>query len=490
MRRVGRFSWSGIVAAGLKVSLVAMLSACAADADLEYSASALLRASPERLDVRRTLAVTDVRILKRFPLARVMDQLARDTRIRKLNGITLFKQWWNTQNPSPVDYSDSSPHCDDEQDALGRPLLNGYPYDCRPSPSEGAQVDCDSFDDPACAYVPIGLFNRFDLAPPDGSDCGQHRIVYAKQTGQTAPRDRNLVIFEAVVPNPTPRRGIMGCQKLVEAWAQLSFIDDIEERADRLERMYFKGSWEFGPVVSFENFGDNEQSKGQIRTNQFMGQTSPPVWTLREFKLLRECDRAGCRAAFVPETVKDNPIGLLFGDPAQDARTGSFQAQLTRDKLSLLVQTSVTDISLKNPEEYNSGQSHSSGSTEMDFATPFATQRAGFRTELWKALGSLGSDVTPEQVVARARTQTCAGCHQLSNNAELGGGLFWPPSLGFVHVSEVAPETVDGSVRYRLSAALTSTFLPVRARVLFDFLESRPLRRRGWGWTIGGRFTH
>jgi hypothetical protein len=472
----------------MALSVLTTVVACGDEEAIDESVSALLRDRPEYLDVRRSLAVTDVPILSRFPLERVMDQLAKDARVKGLRGIDLFRQWWRTQSPRGGDGAEA-PYCDDELDSLGRPSLNGYPYDCRPAPSEGAQASCTSFDDAACAYVPIGLFNRFDLAPPDGADCGQHRIIYAKSTGQTVPLDRNLVIFEAVVPNPSPREGIEGCRKLVEAWAQLSFIEDIEERARRLEHMYFRGSWQFPPVLRFAHFGDNERGAGQIRTNQFMIKAAPFIWTLREFKLRRECERRDCRAVFVPETVKDNPIGLLFGDPAADPRAGAFQQQLVATKLSLLVETTVTDISLKNPEEFNSGQSHSSGSPEMDFATPFAKQR-GLRNQLYRALGALGSDVTPEQVVARARTQTCAGCHQLSNNEALGSGLSWPPSLGFVHVSEVAPETVNGVVRYRISPALTSAFLPVRARVLFDFLQSRPWRRRGWGWSVGGRFTH
>jgi hypothetical protein len=68
--------------------------------------------------------------------------------------------------------------------------------------------------------------------------------------------------------------------------------------------------------------------------------------------------------------------------------------------------------------------------------------------------------------------------------------LFWPASLGFVHVTEETPETVDGQLRYRISPLLTSSFLPTRQRVMLDYLAERPWRRRGRGWTIGGRETH
>jgi hypothetical protein len=465
-----------------------VLAACATEEDEASQLELALLGARDTLDVRRSLAVTDVEILRRFTFKRVMDTLAKDADIRGLSGIALFRQWWDTQNEAPG--STQGPHCNDEVDADGRTLLNSFPYDCRPPPSEGAQATCRSFDDPACAYIPIGLFNRFDLAPDDASHCGEHRIVFAKKTGQDAPRDRNLVIFEAVVANPNPRQGLQGCRRLVEAWAELSFIDNVSARAERLERMYFRGGGGFEPVISFRHFGENPQGWGQVRTNQFMGNTSPAVWTLREFKLLRSCTRRDCTARFEPATAKNNPIGLLFGDPAASPRAAAFQQQLVRDNLSTLAATSLTDISMVTPDTFNSGQSHSSGSTELDYTTPLATQRDGFRAEIWRALGALGSGVTPEQLVLRARTQTCAGCHQLSNDQDLGDGLVWPPSLGFAHVTEVKPETIDNVERYRISALLTSSFLPLRSRVMFDFLKERPCRRRGIGWTLSGRFTH
>ena len=62
--------------------------------------------------------------------------------------------------------------------------------------------------------------------------------------------------------------------------------------------------------------------------------------------------------------------------------------------------------------------------------------------------------------MARAETQSCAGCHQFSNNASLGGGLTWPSSLGFVQVDE----------RSNLSPALHNVFLPHRQQVLQSFV--------------------
>ncbi|MET0287745.1 MAG: hypothetical protein ABW352_24870, partial [Polyangiales bacterium] len=399
--------------------------------------------------------------------------------------LSLFKQWWSTQAPGT-----DGPRCNQEVDAQGRTLLNTFPYDCRPPPSEAAQAACQSLTDPACAYIPIGLFNRFDLAPEDGSTCGEHRILFAKQTGQTVGLDRNLLIFEAVIRNPNPRAGIQGCRPLIEAWAALSFVDNLERRIARLEEIFFQGVGRFPPVISAAHYGDNDRDLGQIRTNQFMIGGAPFIWTLREFKLRKQCSGRNCSLLMLPVTDKTNPIGLLFGDP-RDPRAAAFQDHLVSTNVASLAQTVLTDISMNTPDRFNSGQSHSSGSTEMDYASYFGTQREGVQRKLWQALGTLGSSVTPPQLVERAKTQTCAGCHQLSNNVELGAGAVWPPSLGFVHVSEVMPEQGEDGPRYRVSPLLESTFLPTRSRVMFDFLKERPWRRRGWwGWSVGGRFTH
>jgi hypothetical protein len=163
---------------------------------------------------------------------------------------------------------------------------------------------------------------------------------------------------------------------------------------------------------------------------------------------------------------------------------------MVRNNIATLAATSLTDIAMVTPDEFNTGQSHSSGSDEMKYVEPLATQKDGFQKAIWQALGKVGSKITPEQLAQRALTQTCAGCHQMSNNVELGDGLVWPPSLGFVHVSEVDPEQGEDGPRFRISQLMTTSFLPMRAKVMFDFLKTRPWRQRGWGWTVGGRITH
>ncbi|HEX2674373.1 MAG TPA: hypothetical protein VHM25_26030, partial [Polyangiaceae bacterium] len=169
------------------------------------------------IDVRRSLAVTEQTILSRFSLQRVLTQLATQSGVPGLTATALFQQWWDTQNPAPGVYA--GPHCDDTVTAPYGSTINGYPYLCRDG-AEGAQASCDPFaPNSTCAYIPIGLFNRYDLAPENGAHCGEYRIVYAKTSGITSTSDRNLVIFEASLPNPHPQQGLKGCQQILDTWA-------------------------------------------------------------------------------------------------------------------------------------------------------------------------------------------------------------------------------------------------------------------------------
>src|SRR6186713_1495059 len=110
------------------------------------------------IDVRRSLAVTEQTILSRFSLQRVLTQLATQSAVPGLTATALFQQWWDTQNPGPGLYP--GPHCDDTTSESMGSTINGYPYVCR-GEAEGTQASCDPFAaDSACAYIPIGLFNR------------------------------------------------------------------------------------------------------------------------------------------------------------------------------------------------------------------------------------------------------------------------------------------------------------------------------------------
>ena len=179
----------------LSIAVLLLVGGCLDRADTAEREEA---ARTIAIDARRSLAITDLPILERFPLERVLQQIIDTGGVTGQTPRGLFQQWWDTQNRGGADAR--SPHCDAEIDPALGTVLNDFPYACREAPSEGIQVRCNPFTDAACKYIPVGLFNRFDLAPADGSHCGQYRIVYAKQTGIANGADRNLFIFEAALP--------------------------------------------------------------------------------------------------------------------------------------------------------------------------------------------------------------------------------------------------------------------------------------------------
>jgi hypothetical protein len=471
-------------------------SLAASDAELAESDAALCDSHVASIDARRSLAVTEQPILERFSFERVMNRLVAQSRIPGLTATQLFQQWWDTQNASS-NRSDG-PHCDDVVDGELGTTINGFPYTCRNTPEEGAQATCNPFKDQACAYMPIGLFNRFDLAPKDGATCGEYRMVFAKKSGQTNGRDRNLVIFEAAMPNPEPRKGLEGCRPIVNFWAELSTVSSIKKRARMLEQFYFEGLSRSVPAaIDIRHYGANEHGAGQVRTNQFV-QDIPTtrIWSLREFKLDYQCKRVSrfkqsCSLEFVPVTDKNNPYGPLFApesEKSSDAQV-EFQAEFVSQVKSLAVDDPAA-ISMSTPDEYDSAQSQANASEESDLLVQFENGgrlAEAIQTEL-DNLG-LGTKLEPMDIIARAQTQTCAGCHHISNGTDLGNGLIWPASQGFTHVSERDPEVVNGVTRFTISDALTGTFLPARKTLMEQFLRGRT-SFASHSRTIGGSHSH
>ena len=474
---------------------LALATACQAETDLQdLSVETHQQAVKSDIDVRRSLVVTEQAVLARFSFQRVMDQLVAQSGVPGLTSLALFQQWWNTQDPTPAGGCTGT--------------LNGYPYDCRPGVSyqEGAEAGVDPFVDAGtnpAEYIPIGLFNRFDLAPASGANCGEHRIVYARRSGiPSVPLNtaRNLIILEATLPNQHPQQGLKGCKNIVKFWADLTREDDVEARADQLERFYFQGIASIPPVVHIAHFGDNATGVGQIRTNQFLQSdptVTPKVWNLREFKLMRTCAGGSCSAmTMVPVTDKTNPFGPLFtyGGGGSGAY---FQGHFITQVASLAAAT-LARIDQQVPDQFNTGQSLASGSTENNYVSQFGlgTLPNQFQSDIQSALTSIGSTLTPANIVARAQALSCAGCHRLNANPatpgvpSLGDGLVWPASLGFTHVTEQLTEPGDGDLRFVISPALVNAFLPVRKQVLDDFLNDKPLHVNHPSDPIGGRRVH
>jgi hypothetical protein len=423
-------------------------------------------AAPVTVDPRRSLAVTDAMIVAGFSFTDVMTQLAGQGGVAPL---PLFHQWWDSENASPG--LGLGPHCNDTP-INGQTTLNGFPIQC--PRAEGSQAAVDPFTAESTnpnGYQAIGLFNRFDLAPTDGSDCGEYRMVFAKH-GDTF--SRNLIIFEAVLPNPTPSKGLDGCLPVAKFWGDLTSDGSLGSRATKLHDFYFKGLPGFDPVVHIDHYGAGPSGRGQIRSNQFMQFD----WQLHEWKTQRRCANNVCTLAIVPATVKVNPFGTQFGSPS-DARASAFQSAFV-SSVSRLAINDLNRFNYAPSDQFNGGQSdignpdsvYTNQFASAPGATDMATGPSVFGSAIQAQLTALGSSLTPIQIVARAQALSCAGCHQLSNGAALGGGLTWPSSLGFVHVSEKQTETGPDGPRFMVSNALSSVFLPHRQQILETYLTN------------------
>ena len=415
------------------------------------------------VDPRRSLMVTEVDVISNaISLGEVMDKLASDSGIPNLDRNQLWAQWWDTQNPGPGLGLGSN--CNDQVDTNGMASLNGFPLDC--PRNEGSEINHNPFDpDQPGFYYPIALVNRLDLAPEDGTNCGEYRVIFARD-----PEARNLLIFEAVLPNPNPDCGIDGCRAIANFWARMSRVINPATRARMLNNFYFRGLPAAGiePVIHAQHFGPGA---GQIRTNQFMSGPNSQVWQLREFKLAlvpTETDIEN-ELLFIPVSTKGTPWGGLFDQSSGHSLTTSFMRHFIT-QLDELDEDRITQISNTVPQQYNSGQSTEAPFSESDYPIQF-DPNGTFANAMQVRLDRLDSTLTPEDAVRRARTQNCAGCHQLSNNDNIGDGIIWPASLGFVHVHEQLTDTINGTEHFAISPALIDEFLPHRERVFEAYLR-------------------
>ncbi|MFP8880179.1 MAG: hypothetical protein VCE43_12395 [Myxococcota bacterium] len=422
------------------------------------------------VDPRRSIFVTELDVVQQaFTLEDVLAKLASDSGDPALTPDLLWQQWWDTQNVAPGLALGSN--CDDVVDSQDNPTINGFPIQC--PRNEGAEIGVDPFTPgTASFYEPIALVNRFDLAPVDGANCGEYRVIFARHSGATNSSQRNLVIFEAVLPNPEPGCGLEGCREIARFWERLSTIDDPARRARALRRFYLKGFPSRGiePVIQAEHFGPGA---GQIRSNQFMSGPEPQLWQLREFKLAQLCqtDHGPCRLQFVPVTVKGNPFGELFGSNSSDSRATPFKRHYLTQVENLAIDD-VNQFFAVTPDRFNAGQSSSQG-IENDYPVHLA-QSPRFEHALGRRLEQLGIRLTPDHLARRSTALSCAGCHQLSNSApnnQLGGGIEWPASLGFVHVSEQQTQSIDGNEHFGISPALEDVFIPHREAVFERYLN-------------------
>lgn len=430
--------------------------------------SSSVGATSVTVEARKSLIVTETEILNAFTFKEVMDKLVAQSGVSGLTSLGLYRQWWDTQNTKPG--LNLGAHCDDTL-VGGQPALNGFRHQC--PRAEGSQASEDPFASATApqSYMPTALVNRFDLAPSTGAHCGEYRIVFARRSGETGG-GRNFIIFEAVLPNPRLDLGIEGCRRVLNFWSGLA-TKTLAERATALKSFYFTGLSGFSPVVHIDNYGNaTTRPTGQIRTNQFMDFS----WNLREFKVKKRCVSSAtgttCALRFVPASDKVNPFGELFKPGSTQPLAAEFQTAFINSVPSL-ARNDINRFNYTVTNKFNAGESDAQ-TLDNVYTFHFGTGASTFRTNIQNKLSAIGSSLTPDHIVARAQALSCAGCHQQSVGADLGGGLVWPQSAGFVHVSE-DKETGPEGQRFVISPALTSTFLP-RRKVVMENILNRPVR--------------
>ncbi|HXH95345.1 MAG TPA: hypothetical protein VNN25_27465 [Thermoanaerobaculia bacterium] len=426
------------------------------------------------LDARRSFAVTDKAILDGFSFERVLTTLTAGT---QTTPVQLYQQWLDTFNAKPGLVSPDGPHCDDFL-VDGGASFNGFPRRC-PVP-EGLLANDPPFT--PGRFIPIGIINRFDLAPADGSNCGQYRLIFARPSPVVS--DLFHIIFEAVLPNPHPEAGLYGCRPVAAFWADLSAVGSMDERRAQLEMFFFQGLPGFSPVVRAENYS----GAGGIRTSH--NRTGATGLRMYQFRATRDCTAADCRITMRPDVLENMIFGTFF-----DSHLDTPQARRFRDnfvtQVSTLAVRDVNEYFMNVPSEYLMAESNPSDTVPLFILdSPFTiglttSEGTDFNNRIAAELTRIGSTLTPSQIVQRADTQTCIGCHVVSG--PVGEGVVFPrPGDHLQQIDEHLLEPGEAGARFTISAAM-QVFIPHRMKVMQDFLNSgkAPVHSDS-GATIGG----
>lgn len=431
--------------------LCSVLAGCGAtvSADVDQTDQSVTCPVP-MIDPARSLEITDPTALANFSFQRVMNAVTTSAHATNTPR-QLWTQWMNT-------FTDcTDPGIDP----------NGYGIICRPDEAQLASIN--PFAQTGRHFIPTALANRFDLAPRSGADCGEYRIVFA-MVGGTQAQGRAFLIFEGRLPNPTPSQGLSGCAPVADFWAQLSNDPDPASRASKLDQFYFTGIPGFTPVVDAAHYGLTTPDitvagprKGQLRTNMFVNRHQ---WNLREFQLTKPCAAsASCALSVQHVTVKVNPANELF--TGTSANAPAFQSAFLT-QIPTLSRPKAANITMTNADRFNEFESVS----QLEDVVYAINTQTSFQNQI--AAKITNPNLTVTNILDRATTQTCGGCHELSTSFfffppplhnQLGDSVTWPDSdsPGFVQIDETST----------LSPAILNVFLPQRQNVLVNFLRGQ-----------------
>jgi hypothetical protein len=435
------------------VTVCLPLLACSDNAP-EPEPTASTRSALVTVVENRSLAVTDVAVLSAFSFEEILNQLITQAGVTGQTPLQLFRAWVATNSVcSEVIGGTTVPSS-----------FNGFPFSCRPNEEA---LDQEPFSGSG-QYKVTGLFNRFDLAPANGADCGEYRIVVSRTAVDA--QTRKSLIFEARLPNPQPASGLEGCRPVAQFWADLSSVASSAERATRLRNFYLTGLSGFAPVVHINHF-QRLAGSGRVRTNSFLG---GGPWSLREYGLRPVCSPS-CSLVFVQQPTGDNPFWSLSGGPTghplatsfQDWFIGSLQAGQG------LLSNDVNRLIMNTPEQFLMGESQLPENIGAPTPPPrnIADELSPeFASRIQTRLAALGVALTPAQLINRADSTTCTGCHRSANGDDVGFGAPFPNALPFRQTEELTMPGPDGN-RFRISTALLNVFLPFRKANLEQFLN-------------------
>ena len=424
------------------------------------------------LNPRRSLIETGQQAVAAFSLSSALGAIEANSGIAP-NPNLLYRQIIDSYSSAPGK-EPTATHCGDET-TDGSPSLNGFPIRC--DRLEAQQIDNLG------QWFPLAAVNRLDLAPSDGSHCGQQRLIFANN----APigNGRMFMILEAQIPNPHPECGVAACRPLAEFWANLSQVSDAGSRGKQLAGAYLSGD----PTLvangfpAFLNVRNLSVGTGNIRTNNF----DDFEWTLREFKVMTDTS-GGTRA--IPFPVVDAPHGELWNDtsslPAGDTCRKSFITAVDH-----LLSDDPAEMAFPVDDTCYDSESPNDGMTQ-NYPFHLGNGSGNFRSLLQERL--TGTGLTPEDIAARARfAGSCMGCHEESNGTSLGHGVTAPSSNEFVQVDEELTENCgDGTQCFTASPALKAGVLASPNEVAQGRSRRADLRRRHRGRRrdpVGGRRT-
>lgn len=417
------------------------------------------------LSATRSFVITDKAILDGFGFERLMNALVERSGT-PTTALGLYQQWFDTQNPKPGLAVADAPHCDDFL-IDGKPTFNGFPRRC-PTP-EGPLAKTNPFA--SGDYFPIGITNRFDQTPADGSNCGEYRVIYARKASTSA--EMLHIIFEGVLPNPDPQRSLSACKPAAQFWADLSRVDSLVDRRAAIEGFFFDGLPGFEPVIHPDHYG---KDGGRVRTSQGGGNSL----RFYQFELATDCKGGSCRLLMTPAGLENFTNGILFDGNNTSDRARRFRDAFVGQAASLAVRD-VNLYSMSIPREFLMHESDPGTSPPaFIYDGPFTRGTStpdgkDFSDRIAAELSRAGSTLTPLQVINRAETLGCVGCHGLSGS--VGEGVNFPSSIDNAnHISDLAKSMTDGeggpATRFGVSAAVRDVFVPHRMEILRDFLLS------------------